>query len=192
MRFFLSLITFLMLAARVSSAQQSKSEDRPIGSCGLGGGMSLSPRVSATYSLSMQHDSLYIEGIALGRAQPGWRGFSGSRQPLVPPSRPGAGEFLSGATMDTLFFQFDVAAKIAWVHALKVPLDTNNVVLVDRVDTHGGPPLVTGLYKIPSPIPLKGDCRDRAVMENVFTALEKALRAIPAVDAFVGPKGQQR
>ena len=180
------LIAVIGLTPCCLSAQGRSAEDQQIGSCGVGGGMPLSARASATYALSVAHDSLYVDGIAVVRAQPGWRGFGGTRQPLVRPARAGASEFLSGATIDTLFLEFDVAAKTAWIHTLKVPLDTNNVVLVDRVDTEGGPPVVTGLYRIPSPIPFRATCRDKDFLETMFSAVEKALKSNPAIAAFIG------
>jgi hypothetical protein len=91
-----------------------------------------------------------------------------------------------GATIDTLFLDFDLDARVSWVHTLKVPLDTNNVVLVDRVDTEGGPPVVTGIYKIPSPIPLGARCGDKDFLDRMFAAVEKALKSNPAIAAFIG------
>ena len=175
-----------MLLIPGPAAAQSRSDSQTIGSCAIGGGMPLSSRASATYALSIEHDSLYIGGITVVRAQPGWRGFGGSRQPLVRPARAGAGQFLSGATIDTLFLEFDLNAKVAWVHTLKVPLDTNNVVLVDRVDTEGGPPVVTGMYRITSPIPLAASCGDKNFLESMFAAVEKALKSSAAIAAFIG------
>lgn len=186
MRFLLFLTLLMPLASRIASGQDRKSEEKKIGACAIGGGMAVSARASATYALSVEHDSLYIGGIAIGRAQPGWRGSGGSRKPLQWPVRPGVSGMLPGATIDTLFFQFDLDAKIAWVHMQKVPLDTNNVVLVDRVDSHGGPPVVAGLYRIPSPIPFRATCADKAFNDNLFAAIEKALRANRAIAAFIG------
>jgi hypothetical protein len=180
------VVVLLAVAAGPLAAQARNADREQIGSCGIGGGMPLSSRASATYALSIQHDSLYIGGIAVVRAQPGWRGFGGSRGPLVRPARPGASEFLSGATIDTLFLEFDVDAKIAWVHTLKVPLDTNNVVLVDRIDTEGGAPAVAGTYRVTSPIPFRGNCPDKNFLENLYAAVEKALKSNPAVAAFIG------
>jgi hypothetical protein len=176
----------LSLASGRVSAQGRGGEDQQIGSCGIGGGMPLSTRASATYALSIEHDSLYISGIAVVRAQPGWRGSGGTHQPLVRPTRSGASQFLSGATIDTLFLEFDVDARVAWVHALKVPLDTNNVVLVDRVDSEGGPPVVSGIYRIPTPIPFRGSCGDKNFLETLFAAVEKALKSNTAIATFIG------
>jgi hypothetical protein len=146
----------------------------------------LSPRTAATFALSVRNDSLYIQGLIVGRAQAGWRGFSGTRQQLVEPLRAGAPKYLTGATIDTLFLQFDTKAHIAWIHTLRVPMDTNNVVLVDRLDTRGGPPRVTALMRIPSPVPFKGRCDTRDFIENIGETLSRILRSIPAIAVFMG------
>jgi uncharacterized protein (DUF58 family) len=167
-------------------AQQPSSNMVRISDCGIGGGAQLSPRAAATFALSARKDSLYIDGVIVGRAQPGWKGFSGTRQQLVQPLRAGAPKYLSGATIDTLFLQFDTKSRIAWVHNLRVPMDTNNVVLVDRIDTRGGPPRVAGLMRIPSPVPLKGNCDTREFVESMNETLVHILRRVPAIAAFMG------
>jgi hypothetical protein len=69
---------------------------------------------------------------------------------------------------------------------VKVPLDTSNVVLVDRVDTQGGPPVVVGLAKVPSPVPIKWGCRDKNFVEQLEDLIVKALTNNPSIAAFVG------
>jgi hypothetical protein len=134
----------------------------------------------------VRNDSLFIQGLIVGRAQAGWRGFSGTRQQLVEPLRAGAPKYLTGATIDTLFLQFDTKARIAWIHTLRVPMDTNNVVLVDRLDTRGGPPRVTALMRVPSPVPVKGSCDTRDFIENIGETLSRILRSVPPIAAFMG------
>lgn len=167
-------------------AQAPSSEFVRISDCGIGGGIQLSPRSAATFALSARNDSLYIEGVIVGRAQAGWRGFSGTRQQLVEPIRAGAPKYLTGATIDTLFLQFDIKSRIAWIHTMRVPLDTNNVVLVDRLDTRGGAPRVVGLMRVPSPIPLKGSCDTKDFSDSMGETLSRILRSVPTIAAFMG------
>ena len=167
-------------------AQTPSSEFVRISDCGIGGGIQLSPRSAATFALSARNDSLYVEGVIVGRAQAGWRGFSGTRQQLIEPLRAGASKYLMGATIDTLFLQFDIKSRIAWIHNLRVPMDTNNVVLVDRLDTRGGAPRVVGLARVPSPVPLKGNCDTKDFADNIGETLSRILRNVPGIAEFMG------
>jgi hypothetical protein len=169
-----------------TSAQQAPSDFVRISDCGVGGGTNLSPRAAATFALSVRNDSLYVNGVIVGRAQPGWKGFSGTRQQLVQPLRAGAPKYLTGATIDTLFLQFDTKSRIAWIHNLRVPMDSNNVVLVDRLDTRGGPPRVVGLMRVGSPVPFKGSCDTKDFVESVADTISRILRSVPAIAAFMG------
>ena len=134
----------------------------------------------------VQNDSLYFDGIIVGRAQAGWKGFNGTRRQLVEPIRAGAAKYLTGATIDTLFLQFDRKARIAWIHTMRVPMDTNNVVLVDRLDTRGGAPHVAGMLKIASPVPINGHCGDADFFQTLSETMSRVLRGIPAIAAFIG------
>jgi hypothetical protein len=176
----------LLVSPAATSAQQLPSDVVRISDCGVGGGTNLSPRAGATFALSVRDDSLYINGIILGRAQPGWKGFSGTRQQLVQPLRAGAPKYLTGGTIDTLFLQFDIRSRIAWIHNLRVPMDSNNVVLVDRLDTRGGPPRVVGLMRVPSPVSFKGSCDTKDFAEGVAETISRILRSVPAIAAFIG------
>ncbi|HEY0527329.1 MAG TPA: hypothetical protein VGD02_00760 [Gemmatimonadaceae bacterium] len=176
----------LLVSPVAASAQQVASDVVRISDCGIGGGTNLSPRAAATFALSVRNDSLYINGIILGRAQPGWKGFSGTRQQLVQPLRAGAPKYLTGATIDTLFLQFDTRSRTAWIHNLRVPMDSNNVVLVDRLDTRGGPPRVVGLMRVASPVPFKGNCDTKDFVEIVANTISRILRSVPAIAAFMG------
>jgi uncharacterized protein (DUF58 family) len=176
----------LLVNPGTASAQQGPSDDVRISDCGIGGGTNLSPRAAATFALSVRNDSLYINGIIVGRAQPGWKGFSGTRQQLVQPLRAGAPKYLTGATIDTLFLQFDTRSRIAWIHNLRVPMDSNNVVLVDRLDTRGGPPRLVGLMRVASPVAFKGSCGTKDFVESVTETISRMLRAVPAIAAFTG------
>ena len=181
-----ALLLPALLAPVATRAQQPPSGVVRISDCGIGGGAQLSPRTAATFALSVRNDSLYIHGLIVGRAQAAWRGFSGTRQQLVEPLRAGAPKYLTGATIDTLFLQFDTKARIAWIHTLRVPMDTNNVVLVDRLDTRGGPPRVMALVRVPSPVPFKGSCDTRDFIENIGETLSRILRGVPAIATFMG------
>ena len=183
----LFLLTGILTLAERIDAQQPGDGDVPMSACAIGGVTMLTARAAATFSLTTKNDSLYVDGIIIGRAQPGWRGFGGTRQQLVPPVRPGAPEFLSGATIDTLFLQFDTKARVAWVHTVKVPLDSNNVVLVDRLDTQGGPPVVVGLARIPSVVAFKWSCRDKNFSDQLVDTLAKTLALIQPIASFMGP-----
>jgi len=165
---------------------QAGSDFVRVSDCGVGGGTQLSPRSAAAFVISVQKDSLYIEGLMVGRAQAAWKGFSGTRQQLVEPLRAGTPKYLVGSTIDTLFLQFDTKARIAWVHNLRVPMDTNNVVLVDRLDTRGGTPRVAAVMRIPSPVPFKVSCDSKNFVENLVETLSRMLRSVPAIAAFMG------
>jgi hypothetical protein len=177
---------FAALFTPAVAASQASSDFVRISDCGVGGGTQLSARTAATFAISVRKDSLYIHGLIVGRAQPGWKGFGGTRQQLVQPLRAGAPKYLTGATIDTLFLQFDTKGRIAWIHTLRVPMDSNNVVLVDRLDTRGGPPRVVGLMRIPSPVPFKGSCDTREFVDNLNDTLSRLLRSVRGIAAFMG------
>ena len=184
----LSLVTGGVTLAPFAGAQDRGDRDRvQLGACAIAGGTMLSARAAAAFALSINNDSLYIEGIIIARAQPGWRGFGGTRRQLVQPVRSGAPKHLSGATIDTLFLQFDTKARVAWVHTTRVPLDTNNVVLVDRADTRGGPPAVVGTTKVSSPVPFKWNCRDKNFPDQLKETLTKTVLISPIILEFIGP-----
>jgi len=97
--------------------------------------------------------------------------------------------FLSGGSIGQLYMGHELGTNVAWVHDQKVVLDSFNVVLVDRVDSAGGPPMVVGRLRIPSYVALQpGTCGQRAQPQGLqwMDAVRAALLKSPEIRAFAG------
>jgi hypothetical protein len=182
------LVLGVVLAGTIVTPLLAQASDfLPLSACAVAGGSSLSTRSTVTYLLQQEKDTVRVEAIVVARSQPGWHGLvSLARQPLVPPKLSGQTGPLIGLTLDTLFVRFDRKARVVWIHTLRVPLDSNNVVLIDRIDSRGGPPVVAGLARMPASLPLKGECEEKTYVDRMQGILQKLLKEIPSIANFIG------
>ena len=190
-------IVIALVAALVACGkggdQPSSAENLPC-SGGAGGSMTLNERASAALSVEFTgdttgNDSVHLRAIFVARGTAGWKNRAEST-PLVRPVLPDGTGSLSGAGLGDLFMGYDGSTNTAWVHDRKVPLDTFNVVLIDRADSVGGPPVVAQRLRLKPVIGLaRGVCAKRASSEGL--AWQDSIRALlyrsPEVRAFIGP-----
>ncbi len=160
---------------------------------GAGGSLMLNERAGVAYSVSFAgdttgKDSVHLQAIFVARGKAGWKNRAEST-PLARPVRPGSTGSLSGADLGDLSMSYDRSTNTAWVHDQKVVLDSFNVVLVDRVDSAGGPPIVVGKLRVPPHIALQpGTCGKRAQPQGLqwMDAVRAALLKSPEIRAFAG------
>jgi hypothetical protein len=116
-------------------------------SAGESGTVFLSSRAMALYALELRADSAILTGAIIVRSQEGWRGFYGATR--SPPPQPRGGPWAGGGTVDTLWLLINADRHIATIHNTEVPFGLDNVLLVDRVDGVGGPPVGAGTVRVP-------------------------------------------
>ena len=157
------------------------------------GGATLSDRVTLAYALTNDTSGVRLNAAILARGQPGWdrRGRPG-QLPLTMPAEPGdKPSMLAGTTADTFALMFDRANEIAWVGGRRVRLRGMNVVLLDRADGVGGPPVLLPLVRVDSALAIPGSScepprsRDAAVAR--MDASRGALFRSPEVREFLKP-----
>ncbi len=161
---------------------------------GAGGSLTLNERAGVAYSVSFAgdttgKDSVHLQAIFVARGKAGWKNRAEST-PLARPVRPGSTGSLSGADLGDLSMSYDRSTNTAWVHDQKVVLDTFNVVLVDRADSVGGPPVVAQRLRLKPVIALPpGICAKRGSGDGLVW--QDSIRAIlfrsPDVRAFIAP-----
>jgi len=160
---------------------------------GAGGALTLTDRADAAYSVSFTgdttgNDSLRLEVVVVGRGAPGWRDRlreRGAVRPVLPDSE----SMTSGAGIGQLYMGYDRRRNVAWVHDQRVPLDSFNIIFVDRIDSVGGPPIVTRKLRFsPSVAFAPGTCAERANPAGMRWAdsIRAVLLRSPDVRAFAG------
>ena len=176
-----------------SSADSAATANLPC-SGGSGGGFRLTNRADVVYSVSFSDttgtEAMHINAVFVGRGAPGWKDKAENRIAGPPPARPDSVSGGSGATLGRFHMTHDRANNIAWVHDQPVRLDTFNVVLVDRADSAGGPPVVAGRLRVKPDITLPaGACgaRTRATGMSWSDSLRAVLLRNPEVRAFANP-----
>lgn len=138
---------------------------------------------------SISGDSLNLVLVFIGRGARGWKRQPSGQRALVRPVLPESVGFLSGGSLGQLYMGHELGTNVAWVHDQKVVLDSFNVVLVDRVDSVGGPPMVVGKLRMPSYVALQpGTCGQRAQPQGLqwMDAVRAALLESPEIRAFAG------
>lgn len=148
------------------------------GSGGVGG---LTPRVQLAYDVSYEGDSAAITAITVAR-------MNGSGTRASPPmdgrwesslhdlTVPGGG----GGTIGSWFLRHDTRQNVVWVNRTAIPMDGNNVLLLDNAQRTTELPDIFGKVSVPSRFHT-GGCRDR----DFFDALRAHLLASPEIRAFV-------
>ena len=188
------LITLVAALAACDTRAASRSTT-PHTACsgGAGGSLTLNERAAAALSVSFTgdtsgRDSVHLHVVFVARGQPGWRGRAEATT-LVRPVLPESVGFLSGSGLGDLFMGYDPATKVAWMHDQKVILDTFNIVLVDRADSVGGPPIIARKLRVRPSIGLApGVCARRAQPEG--SPWRDSVRAVlfrsPEIRAVIG------
>jgi hypothetical protein len=160
---------------------------------GEGGGMALSGRVTLAYALTYDSAGARLDAAILARGQPGWDRGARGRGPLphTMPGEPGdRPPMLAGATADTFALLYDRANDVVWVGGRRVPLRGANIVLLDRADEVGGPPVVRPPLRADLTLPVSDQCeppRTREAHEARVAAIRAALLRHAEVRAFLAP-----
>ena len=98
---------------------------------------------------------------------------------------------LAGTTADTFALMFDRTNEIAWVGGRLVRLRGMNVVLLDRADGVGGPPVLLPLVQVDSALAISGSLcdlpRSRDAAAARIDAIRGALFRSPEVREFLKP-----
>jgi hypothetical protein len=159
---------------------------------GGGGAPHLSNRVSLAYAMSWDSGGLRLNAAMLLRGQPGWDHGSAARASLPDsmPMLPGDHQpELNGGMADTVSALYDRAKDLAWIGGRRIPMHGANVVLVDRADGVGGPPVVTKLIHIdPHLAQVPSPCKPHVTHEDYMaymTAIRKAVLASEEVQNFI-------
>lgn len=148
----ISSVTPVILLALLASCGGTEDAGVEFPACngGSSGNMSLTDRAEMVYSISFGGDTTRpnvfdINAVFVGRGAPGWKGQA--RQ-VERPAELHDSLGISGGTAGSLFLGVNRRTRTAWIHGQPMALDSFNVVLVDRVDSVGGPPVVAGRVRI--------------------------------------------
>lgn len=161
---------------------------------GASGALRLTDRADVAYSVSFTgdttgRDSLHLDAVFIGRGVPGWKETSQAREVAPRPVPPDSVRTTSGAGIGHLYMGYDHRDNVAWVHDQRVPLDSFNIILVDRVDSVGGPPIVTRKLRLsPSLAFAPGTCAKRGDPAGMrwTDSIRAVLLRSPDVRAFAG------
>ena len=160
-----------------------------------GGGMSLSERAEMVYTVAFREDSggsetANVEAVIVARGAPGWKASARNRTATPPATAPDSGSLATSVNVAGLRLGYDRRSHAAWIHDQRVALDSFNVILVDRVDSAGGPPMVAQRLRIPPAIPLApGACSARTSPTSMAWAdsIRARLMRSPEVRTFAAP-----
>jgi hypothetical protein len=153
--------------------------------CNHSGGLTLSDRVSGTFSVTNAADgSPRLEAVILARGRPGWASepppsgtFEGP-----PPLSGGRQRRLAGTGSGALMLVYERDTGVAWVGNRPVRLGTDNVVLVDRADSV---PVIIGTMHITLPFtPGRPACAIDGVEGD---SIQAGLARDPSLRAFLMP-----
>jgi hypothetical protein len=155
-----------------------------------GGSFSMSPRVAGAFVISFDSSGVRLDAAMLLRGQRDWAGDATGRTGAWPPHvprQPGdRPPSLSGATVDTFAVVYDRANDVAWIGGQGVPMDGANVVLLDRADGVGGPPIIVERLRIGPHVPMTDST---CVMADPHRVADIAtlLTLDPVIHAFAEP-----
>jgi len=193
-----SLIQIVALTIAVGACSRGADPDSAGGDLPCGGKVSstqtLSDRVGLVFlgtfsGDSTRGDSLNLDLVFIGRGARGWKQQQPGQRSLARPVLPESVGFLSGGSIGELYMGHERGTNVAWVHDQKIVIDSFNVILVDRVDSAGGPPMVVGKLRVPSHVALQpGTCGKRAQPGGLvwMEAVRAALLKSPEIRAFAG------
>jgi hypothetical protein len=167
------------------------------------GGEVLSPRVLSDYVYAHPAPGVVaadprvdhpLVAVLLWRGQSGWQ----TDTSRTPRQRPSVGSAMSvGASSMTehshivggrdLAFRYDNRRHMIQVLGQSYDASEPVAILIDRVDTNGGPPQVVGVVKLSKPFVLPARWSDApgASPAPPGALLAKALRQYPEIDAFL-------
>jgi hypothetical protein len=181
-------VTLVALIAVLGACGGDSSPNRELPCAGnAGGGGGLTDIADMVYAVSFADDTtrgemMHIRALFVGRGSPGWQ----AKAQNTPMQRPPVHDtvMLGGGSLGRLFVGYEDKTNSAWIHDQRVPLDSFNVVLVDRVDSVGGPPVVARTLRINPDIRLApGVCGGRVTMAGQGWA--DSLRAVLMRNAAV-------
>lgn len=184
----IALVMLLGLQASCGGTEDAAVES-PACIGGSSGNMSLTERAEMVYSISFGSDTTRrnvfdIDAVFVGRGAPGWK--SQARQVERPAVlRDSVG--IAGATAGSLFLGVNRRSRTAWIHGQPMALDSFNVVLLDRVDSVGGPPVVTRRVRIAPSMTLAPEAcsgSSRAAYGPYADSLRAVLLRTPEIREF--------
>jgi len=178
----------LMMACSKADDAGSDSASLPCRG-GVGGGFNLTENSEVAYTGQFTggttgNDSLHIGAVFIGKGSPGWE--AGTNPTQVPMPTDSLAD-LGGGSLGYIWVAHNRRGNLASVHGQVVPLDSFNVALVDRVDTVGGPPIVTRKLKMKPAFALApGVCaaRGRGSELGWADSIRAALMRMPEVREF--------
>jgi len=187
-----ALITCIVVGARQPAPTAEEHPAPAMARCpsggSSGGSFTMSPRVAGAFVISFDTAGIRLDAAMLLRGQRGWErdatrrtGAWPPRVPRQPGDRPPS---LSGATVDTFAVVYDRANDVAWIGGQRVSMDGANVVLVDRADGVGGPPIVLERRRV-GPRVLMTDTMCAMADPRRAAEVTALLTTAPAIRAFV-------
>ena len=192
-----ALLSLIALAAPIIACggrADSAAGDIPCDGS-AGGGISLSERAEMVYTVAFREDSggrevANIEAVIVARGAPGWKSSARNRTATPAANAPDSGRLATSVDVAGLRIGYDRSSHAAWIHDQRVALDSFNVVLVDRMDSAGGPPQAARRLRIEPTIPLApGACAARtnpAAMPWADSIRARLMRS-PEVRTFAAP-----
>lgn len=150
----------------------------------LGGGFRLSPRADVKFSTTFEGEAGRVDVLVVGRVDPDRRG-SVLPQPSSRSRPPLRG---TGGTIGGVWYLYDPRTGDLWINQQRVPLNGNNVVLVDRADGLKGEPTVVKMLRVDSAFRLEQPAAHHVShASRAREALRAKLESISEVRAFVDP-----
>ena len=186
------IIALAATIAACSGGSDSASSDIPCeGSAG--GGLTLTDRTEMVFTVAFREDSsgdevAQIEAVIVGRGAPGWKATMRDRKPAS--TTHDSASLATMADIGLVKVGYDRRSHVAWIQNESVALDSFNVVLLDRVDSAGGGPVIAQRLRLAPTIPLaEGACAARMNPTTMAWAdsIRARLMSHAQVRAFAAP-----
>jgi len=150
------------------------------------GGRADRPGYAVVYSARFDSSGTWLQGLIVVRASDAFRSISSSQPQPSQWRVNGLTRMLGGATVGPLWVAHEQSTNTVWLDSLPVPLDTNNVLLV-QVDTTGVKHVV-GQARVEPRLPMPtGPCDEAAVPggEQFLDRMIARLQESPQVRGFL-------